>query len=266
MHPLCTSQYRSCTSEYRGAQLIGQAWFTGSNQINSGPFTLENTRAAFTDPAQTEYTEIYGGLDFIQLVIAIYENFLERAPDGPGLDYWVGELDSGRVNADQMINAVINAVQDPNATGVEAAKDLSTLTNKIAAAIYFTEKTKEYTFDGAVREAARADVTDDPSTVVASKASTDAYTGDTPTNLEPIVAVAPVYPRRAQTRFIEGYCTVEFTVTTLGDVADPFVIDCAPTGVFDSASVKAILKFKYPPQLTNISGVRRTFTYELIGI
>ena len=153
-------------------------WLDG---ISSTPFTLENTRAAFTDPAQSEYTEIYGGLDFTQLVTAIYENFLERLPDGPGLLYWVEQLTLGNVNADQMINAIISAVQDPNATAEETAKDLATLENKIAAAIYFTEQTKDYPFDAAYREMARAvvaDVTDDPETLTQAKVMIDEYVGN----------------------------------------------------------------------------------------
>lgn len=149
-------------------------------EITAGHLTLENTRAAFTDPAQAEYTEIYGGLSFTQLVIAIYENFLERTPEEAGLIYWVDELTNGRVNADQMINAIINAVQDPGATGEQAAKDLATLTNKIAAAIYFTERTKEFPFDMSYRTAARAavaNVTDDPETLDQSKAATDQFIG-----------------------------------------------------------------------------------------
>jgi len=151
------------------------------NQINAGVFTLENTRAAFTDPVQTEYTEIYGGLSNTQLVTATYENFLERAPEQAGLLYWVGELDAGRVNPDQMINAVINAVQDPNATGEAAARDLATLENKIAAAVFFTERTRDYTFDAAYRGMARAvvaSVSDDEATLSQSKAMTDGYVGN----------------------------------------------------------------------------------------
>jgi endonuclease/exonuclease/phosphatase family metal-dependent hydrolase len=159
------------------------------DQIVSGVFTLENTRAAFTDPAQTEYTEIYGGLNNTQLVTAIYENFLERAPELAGLQYWVAELDNGRVNADQMINAVINAVQDPNATGEAAARDLATLENKIAAALYFVEKAQDISFDAEFRAAARAavaDVTDAIATLDQSKAMTDEYTLVVVINPDPI--------------------------------------------------------------------------------
>ena len=55
----------------------------------------------------------------------------------------------------------------------------------------------------------------------------------------PIVKVAPVYPRRAQTRGISGYCIVEYTVTRNGSIRDPRPVDCQPSGVFESASVKA---------------------------
>jgi protein TonB len=84
----------------------------------------------------------------------------------------------------------------------------------------------------------------------------------------PIVKVAPIYPRRAQTRGITGYCIVEYTVTTSGAIRDPQAIDCQPSGVFDKASVKASLKFKYKPRVVDgeaieVAGVRNKFTYEL---
>ena len=41
----------------------------------------------------------------------------------------------------------------------------------------------------------------------------------------PIVKVAPIYPRRAQTRGISGYCIVEYTVTKTGSIRDPKPVD-----------------------------------------
>jgi len=84
----------------------------------------------------------------------------------------------------------------------------------------------------------------------------------------PIVKVAAVYPRRAQTRGITGYCIVEYTVTTTGATRDPVAIDCSPPGVFESASVKAAEKFKYKPRVIDgepveVAGVRNRFLYEL---
>jgi protein TonB len=84
----------------------------------------------------------------------------------------------------------------------------------------------------------------------------------------PIVKVAPIYPRRAQTRGISGYCIVEYTVTTSGAIRDPVAVDCQPSGVFEKASVKASTKFKYKPRVVDgeaieVAGVQNKFTYEL---
>ena len=84
----------------------------------------------------------------------------------------------------------------------------------------------------------------------------------------PIVKVAPIYPRRAQTRGISGYCIVEYTVTKTGSIRDPQPVDCQPAGIFERASVKAAEKFKYKPRVVDgepieVAGVQNKFTYEL---
>ena len=84
----------------------------------------------------------------------------------------------------------------------------------------------------------------------------------------PIVKVKPIYPRRAQTRGIEGYVLLEFTVTRSGAVADPVVVESDPPGIFDRAAVNAALKFKYKPKVVNgepidVAGVLHRITFEL---
>ena len=84
----------------------------------------------------------------------------------------------------------------------------------------------------------------------------------------PIVKVAPIYPNRANSRGIEGYCIVEYTVTTTGATKDPVAVDCQPSGYFERASIKAATKFKYKPRVSDgtpieVAGVRNKFTYEL---
>ena len=84
----------------------------------------------------------------------------------------------------------------------------------------------------------------------------------------PIVKVAPVYPRRAQTRGIEGYVILEFTVTKTGAVIDPVVIEAKPPGIFDRAAMNAAVKFKYKPKVVNgdaidVAGVKNRITFEL---
>ena len=83
----------------------------------------------------------------------------------------------------------------------------------------------------------------------------------------PIVKVAPMYPRRAQSRGLEGYCDLEFTVTPLGTTADARVIFCS-SSLFERASVQALLKFKYKPRVVNgtpiaVPGLRHRITFQI---
>ena len=84
----------------------------------------------------------------------------------------------------------------------------------------------------------------------------------------PIVKVQPMYPRRAAERGIEGYVLIEFTVTALGTVENPVVIEAEPPGYFERAALNAAKKFKYKPKVVNgepipVSGVRNLITFEL---
>jgi periplasmic protein TonB len=86
----------------------------------------------------------------------------------------------------------------------------------------------------------------------------------------PIVKIAPVYPWKAQADGIEGYCIVEYTVTTTGAVKDIRVVEADPRAIFDKASIEAAAKFKYRPRVVNgepieVQGVRNLFRYSLEG-
>lgn len=154
----------------RAADQSGLDYWT--EQIANGTFSIENTRSAFTQ--QLEYTGIYGNLSSSQLVTAIYQNFLARAPDDSGFTYWVNELDNGRVNADQFVSALINAVQDSTAIDPQTAVDLAVLNNKVEVAWYFTIKTAALTNKVdfiAAAQASVANVTDASATVVEAKAT-----------------------------------------------------------------------------------------------
>jgi len=85
----------------------------------------------------------------------------------------------------------------------------------------------------------------------------------------PIVKVAPIYPQRALSRGIEGFCVVQYTVTRLGTIRDPVIVEsmCSST-LFQRASIQASLKFKYKPrvidgQAVEVPGVQNKFTYEI---
>ena len=86
----------------------------------------------------------------------------------------------------------------------------------------------------------------------------------------PIVKVAPVYPRRAQSRGIEGFVIVEFIVTKNGSVRDPKVIQAEPADIFNRAALDATLKFKYKPRVVDgeameVAGVQNKISFEIDG-
>ena len=83
----------------------------------------------------------------------------------------------------------------------------------------------------------------------------------------PIVKVAPIYPRRAQTRGLEGWCLLEFTVTKTGTVRDARAIECT-SSLFQRASVNAAGKFKYKPRVVDgqeieVPGVQHIIRFEM---
>lgn len=85
----------------------------------------------------------------------------------------------------------------------------------------------------------------------------------------PIVKVAPIYPQRALSRGIQGFCVVQYTVTRQGTIREPFVIESQCTSsLFHRASLQAALKFKYKPRVIDgeaveVPGVQNKFTYEI---
>jgi len=77
------------------------------------------------------------------------------------------------------------------------------------------------------------------------------------TDVVPIVRVQPQYPLRASERGIEGWVEVEFTISKLGTVKDPTVINSHPSSIFDRSALKAIRKWKYNPKIEDGEPVER---------
>jgi protein TonB len=73
----------------------------------------------------------------------------------------------------------------------------------------------------------------------------------------PLVRIEPEYPPRAAQRGIEGYCVVQFTITPAGTIKDATVVEGQPSGVFDSAALKAVARWKYNPKIEEGVAVER---------
>ncbi len=69
--------------------------------------------------------------------------------------------------------------------------------------------------------------------------------------LTPLVRIPADYPISALSKEIEGWVLVRFTVTETGSVADPEILRSEPPGVFDRSAKRAVLKWKYQPQIVD---------------
>ncbi|MDE0190261.1 MAG: M56 family metallopeptidase [Gammaproteobacteria bacterium] len=86
--------------------------------------------------------------------------------------------------------------------------------------------------------------------------------------LFPIIKVAPTYPPHAIEGNVAGTVLLEFSISALGAVRDPVVLEAEPPGVFDQAALDAVGKFKYKPKVIDgepveITRVRNRFTFEI---
>jgi protein TonB len=87
--------------------------------------------------------------------------------------------------------------------------------------------------------------------------------GVSDSELMPIYKIAPVYPRSAAQRGLEGWVMVRFTVTAIGAVRDVEVVESSHK-VFERAAMAAAAKFKFRPRLINGDAVEVTNVYNKI--
>lgn len=98
-------------------------------QLSAGVISEEQVRANFVNE-QPEWLTRLGALSNELLVPAMYGYLFSREPEAAGFGYWVDELNSGAVNADQLVFALINGA---------GPLDRQVLDFKIEAALYFAK-------------------------------------------------------------------------------------------------------------------------------
>jgi protein TonB len=64
----------------------------------------------------------------------------------------------------------------------------------------------------------------------------------------PLVRIEPTYPPAAQSRGIEGWVHVRFTITGAGNVKGAQIVDSSDS-IFNNAAIRAVQQWKYQPQL-----------------
>ena len=76
----------------------------------------------------------------------------------------------------------------------------------------------------------------------------------------PVVIIRPMYPREAAISGTQGWVKVEFTITEMGTVKEPRVVDAKPPRVFNREAIRAILKWKFKPRVVEGIAVERRAT------
>lgn len=82
--------------------------------------------------------------------------------------------------------------------------------------------------------------------------------GSADMDIVPLVRVNPRYPPRAQSRGIEGWVHLRFTITPQGTVDDVVIVDADPKGYFERSAKRAVKKYKYKPKVEGGKAVPRT--------
>jgi len=75
--------------------------------------------------------------------------------------------------------------------------------------------------------------------------------------LIPLVRIQPQYPRAAARDKIEGYVVMELVVNPDGTVRSAVPKEAKPRGVFESAAVASILKWKFKPKVVDGKAVEQ---------
>jgi hypothetical protein len=161
----------------RAADPEGLAYWL--DEIANGSLDLSGVAENFalSEEARAQYSyldspETASREDRREFVSSVYQNLLNREPDQEGLDYWVGELESGASTPGLLIGNVINAAWQANSW------DWMIIKNKIRVAEYFALRFQavDLTWEESHRESAQQaleNVTDDAMTVYQSKAIVD---------------------------------------------------------------------------------------------
>lgn len=218
----------------------GFRWW--SNEIAEGKHDLRSMAAGFV--FSEEFQRIAdadddGVVSNAEFVDHMYRNVFGREPDPPGYEWWTSGLSAGRTSQSDVLVDMTQSNEYVALTIADVAGYLP---------LGGTTPVDE-------------EATDNPETLQLSEIAE---------RMSPIIEVAPIYPRRAQTRGIEGFCLLSFTVTTSGSVADVTTVNCEPVGVFDRVSIDALAKFKYKPLVIDgtpveVPGVVHRFDFRLGG-
>jgi hypothetical protein len=138
-----------------------------ANEMDNNNWIIADIASSFAQ--QTEYQTAFPTSDNTTFITTIYNNLLERAPETEGLNYWVSELDTGKIAPEHATLAIINgAKSNPN-----AQLDAQLIANKTAVSSYFSETLKLN--DAAQATSIMNGITAQADTVTQAKSALDTF-------------------------------------------------------------------------------------------
>lgn len=99
------------------------------NAMNSNPAAYQAISASFSHSA--EYQAMYGGKSNADMVNTVYLNLFGRAAEKAGVDFWVNEINSGRMSIDNVVTQISKGAQN---------QDLFAFNAKVAVSTAFTDR------------------------------------------------------------------------------------------------------------------------------
>jgi len=150
--------------------------------VNESGLNLEAIAKSFFDQTETQilYPSSTSSLSF---VASVYINLFNRSPDNKGLNYWINELDSTKIDRSIFIQAVING-----ALNTELSNDATILANKTDVGLYFaTDGQSDFTQASIVIK----DITDNKLSVSAAISYIDSIGINAETDIYTNVALVP---------------------------------------------------------------------------
>ena len=74
----------------------------------------------------------------------------------------------------------------------------------------------------------------------------------------PLVRITPKYPVAAARDGKEGWVQLGFTISEIGTVISPYIINSEPKRIFDKEALRALRKWKYKPKMLDGKAVKQT--------
>jgi len=137
--------------------------------FNNSGLDLEGISESFFDQSETQ-TLYPSSSSTSQFISSVYNNLFNRNPDTAGLDYWIEELDSGRIKKSLFLLAVINGAQNSS-----EGNDATLLTHKTEIGLYFANAGKD---DVDEARNIMSGITDEPSSVDNAKVIIDSSSSE----------------------------------------------------------------------------------------